>query len=345
MKQRTAFQVAATYIGAVMGAGFASGQEIQQFFARFGRWGLIGILVSSFLFSLLGWVMLDLQERWQISSYPAFFRRLFGFRLGWAADFLVSILLFVGMLAMLSASGALFYEYFGESHWLGVLLTTAVIALALGFKGEGVLWINSVLIPLKFAFCLGIGIMAVAFAHPGEGEGLPLDPTLWLNHWFLAGVLYVSFNLTLAMVVFASLGEDVQKPGARLGAVAGGFALGGFAMVIGAALLRFPEVSGVEIPMVAIAGKLGDWPAFLYVAVLWLAMTTAAIGNGFSLVSRIVDTGRLNYTQATLSLLLIVVALSGIKFSQIVSVGYPIFGYIGLAILPTLLYHWHWAKK
>lgn len=343
MNQRTVFQVAATYVGAVMGAGFASGQEIQQFFARFGRWGLIGILISTLLFSLLGWVMLDLQERWQIATYPVFFQRLFGFTWGQAVDFLVSILLFLGMLAMLSASGALFYEYFGESRWLGVLLTTAVIALALWFRGEGVLWINSVLIPLKFVFCLGIGILASVLAHPGDGEGPPLYHSQLVNHWLLSAVLYVSFNLTLAMVVFASLGKEVQKPGARLGAVAGGAALGAFAMVIGVALLRFPDVSGMEIPMVAIAGKLGDWPAFLYVAVLWLAMTTAAIGNGFSLVSRIVDTGRLNYTKATLFLLLTVVALSGIKFSQLVSIGYPLFGYTGLVILPVLLYHWRRA--
>lgn len=50
MRWKTSFQVAATYVGAVMGAGFASGQEIQQFFARFGYWGLVGVVLSSFLF-------------------------------------------------------------------------------------------------------------------------------------------------------------------------------------------------------------------------------------------------------------------------------------------------------
>lgn len=54
MQWKTTFQVAATYVGAVMGAGFASGQEIQQFFTRFGRWGLVGIVVSALLFLSLG---------------------------------------------------------------------------------------------------------------------------------------------------------------------------------------------------------------------------------------------------------------------------------------------------
>lgn len=340
MNFRIAFQVAATYVGAVMGAGFASGQEIQQFFARFGQWGLMGVLVSALLFSLLGWVMLDLQQRWRISTYTAFFQRLLGYQIGKIADALVSALLFVGMLAMLSGSGAVFQEYFGLSRWIGIFSTTLIIALALWFKGEGVLWINSVLIPLKFAFCLGIAVLAIIWASVGDGEGLVVEDSLLIRNWVSSAVLYVSFNLTLAMVVFASLGKEVQRPGARLGAIGGGLALGGFAMVIGMALIRFSDVSGFEIPMVAIAGKLGDWPAFLYVSVLWLAMLTAAIGNGFSLVSRIVDTRRLNYSKATNFLLLAAFSLAGVKFSQIVKVGYPIFGYLGLIFLPALLYHW-----
>jgi uncharacterized membrane protein YkvI len=339
MRWKTTFQVAATYVGAVMGAGFASGQEIQQFFVRFGLWGLAGIGVSGFLFSLLGWGMLDLQERWKISAYPDFFYHLLGRRWGRWADGLVSVLLFVGMLAMISGSGALFNEYFGFSRWLGIFLTGSVIVLALWFRGEGVLWINTVLIPLKFIFCLGIATAAIFLATSPDEMGIVVQSPIVTN-WVFSAVLYVSFNLTLAMVVFASLGRDVQRPGARLGAVLGGLALGGFAFVIGAALLQFPDSLGLEIPMVAVAGKLGDWPAFFYVVVLWLAMITAAIGNGFSLVIRVVDTGRMSYRNATLLLLLLLLPVAGVKFSMIVQLAYPLFGYIGLVFLPTTIYFW-----
>jgi len=340
MVWRTVFQVAATYVGAVMGAGFASGQEIQQFFSRFGGWGLGGIAVSSALFALLGWIMLELLERWSITSYADFFRRLFGDFWGRRADFLVSCLLFVGMLAMLTGSGALFSQYFGLASWLGILLTGGVIALALWFRSEGVLWINSVLIPLKFVFCLGIALFAAVLAAPGDGEGVILPPNPLLRHWLVAAVLYVSFNLTLAMVVFASLGKVVHRKGARLGAVGGGLALGAFAVAIAAALLRFPEVMALEIPMVAVAGKLGDWAAFFYVMVLWLAMITAAVGNSFSLACRLAQTQRLSYIQASVLILLAGLALAGIRFSQIVSIVYPLCGYLGLVFLPFIFHSW-----
>lgn len=345
MQWKTTFQVAATYVGAVMGAGFASGQEIQQFFARFGRWGLAGIVVSALLFSLLGWGMLDLQERWKITSYPEFFDHLLGRKWGRWADGLVSVLLFVGMLAMISGSGALFNEYFSFSRWLGIFLTGSVIALALWFRGEGVLWINSTLIPLKFIFCLGIATAAIFLATSQDVMGSVVMQNPIVKNWAFSAVLYVSFNLTLAMVVFASLGRDVQRPGARLGAVLGGLALGVFAFVIGAALLKFPDSLELEIPMVAVAGKLGDWPAFFYVVVLWLAMITAAIGNGFSLVSRVVDTGKLSYSNATLLLLLLLLPVAGVKFSKIVQLVYPLFGYLGLVFLPTIIYFWRKSRE
>ena len=345
MQWKTTFQVAATYVGAVMGAGFASGQEIQQFFVRFGRWGLVGIVLSALLFSLLGWGMLDLQERWKITSYPEFFDHLLGRKWGRWADGLVSVLLFVGMLAMISGSGALFYEYFSFSRWLGIFLTGSVIALALWFKGEGVLWINTVLIPLKFIFCLGIATAAIFLATSQDVMDIVVIQSPIVKHWAFSAVLYVSFNLTLAMVVFASLGRDVQRPGARLGAVLGGLALGVFAFVIGAALLQFPDSLGLEIPMVAVAGKLGDWPAFFYVVVLWLAMITAAIGNGFSLVSRVVDTGKLSYSNATLLLLLLLLPVAGVKFSKIVQLAYPLFGYLGLVLMPSIIYFWRSSRE
>ncbi|KUO73528.1 MAG: hypothetical protein APF81_14135 [Desulfosporosinus sp. BRH_c37] len=344
MQWKTTFQIAATYVGAVMGAGFASGQEIQQFFVRFGRWGLTGIVVSALLFSFLGWGILDLQERWRITSYPEFFDHLLGRKFGQWADALVSVLLFVGMLAMISGSGALFYEYFGFSRWLGIFLTCSVIALALWFRGEGVLWINSALIPIKFIFCLGIATAAIFLVNSQDIVGSVGEPSPIVKHWAISAVLYVSFNLTLAMVIFASLGRVVQRPGARLGAVLGGLALGVFAFVIGAALLQFPDSFGLEIPMVAVAGKLGDWPAFLYVVVLWMAMITAAIGNGFSLVIRVVDTGKLSYSNATILLLLLLLPVAGVKFSKIVQLVYPLFGYLGLVFLPTIIYYWRKSR-
>lgn len=42
------------YIGTLIGAGFASGQEIMSFFTIYGKGGLLGIIVVSVFFFILG---------------------------------------------------------------------------------------------------------------------------------------------------------------------------------------------------------------------------------------------------------------------------------------------------
>ena len=49
-----AIQIAAVYVGTVVGAGFATGREIVEFFSRFGFIGLISMIMSGYILIFLG---------------------------------------------------------------------------------------------------------------------------------------------------------------------------------------------------------------------------------------------------------------------------------------------------
>lgn len=49
--------VAVMYIGAIMGAGFASGRETWQFFGVFGGYGRAGILIFAAIFMAVGFMV------------------------------------------------------------------------------------------------------------------------------------------------------------------------------------------------------------------------------------------------------------------------------------------------
>lgn len=65
----SSLKAAGTYIGTIVGAGFASGQEVLQFFACFGYKGLIGILVVTVLFIILGYMVMELGYRIHAESH------------------------------------------------------------------------------------------------------------------------------------------------------------------------------------------------------------------------------------------------------------------------------------
>ena len=55
-------KVAATYIGTVVGAGFATDQEVLQFFNRFSVMGLVGIVIATIMFVVFGYLIMDLER-------------------------------------------------------------------------------------------------------------------------------------------------------------------------------------------------------------------------------------------------------------------------------------------
>lgn len=53
------FQFAGTLVGTLIGSGFASGQEVMQFFTSYGIPGIAGSLVTTALFAVLGAVFMN----------------------------------------------------------------------------------------------------------------------------------------------------------------------------------------------------------------------------------------------------------------------------------------------
>ena len=61
--------IAFAYVGTVVGAGFASGQEVMSFFTIYGYKALWAILISSFLFTFVGTRILLLGMELKASSF------------------------------------------------------------------------------------------------------------------------------------------------------------------------------------------------------------------------------------------------------------------------------------
>ena len=59
-------------IGALIGAGFASGQEIKIFFFSHGIQGLFGIIISSVLMGIIIYNTLNIINKYDIKNYKEF---------------------------------------------------------------------------------------------------------------------------------------------------------------------------------------------------------------------------------------------------------------------------------
>jgi len=114
-KKVTAFQIASTYIGVTIGAGFASGQEVLQFFSFFGPASFAAIILASYLFAIFGTLILKSGARLKATSHQDVVNRAGGKTVGLAIDITITFFLFGTFVAMLAGAGASLNQQFGFS--------------------------------------------------------------------------------------------------------------------------------------------------------------------------------------------------------------------------------------
>lgn len=337
MKQQLllAIRIGFTYIGTVVGAGFASGQEIFQFFTVFGKYGMWGIGLSVILFSWLGTRMMLMGAKLKATSYEALNDYLFGQRFGRWVNLFVGIILFGVITAMLSGTGAMAQEQIGVSFHLGVLVTSALAYLVIIRGMEGILSINTLVVPLMFFFMILIGVN-----HFGGNENQLEHFTFYSEgHWLISAITYVAFNLAMSQAVLIPLGGEIQNEKAlRMGSWLGGLGLGFMLLVSYFAMqLHFTEVKSLEIPMAFIIHTLGTGMKVFFLAVMWGEIFTTLIGNIYGLAMNVKQVIPLRLPMVIALIFTLGYFCSLVGFPVLVSYLYPAFGYCGMIVLILLV--------
>lgn len=162
---QVAKKVAATYIGTVVGAGFATGREIVEFFTVNGLYGTIGICVSGFFFIWLGTKMMLLSSQIGAFSAQEFNKYLFGDVFGNVVNTLLLLVLFGVTSVMLSGAGAVFEEQLRLPRQLGILITV-IACLIISSRGlQGVFEVNTLVVPIMMIFIIGLAITTFFTVH------------------------------------------------------------------------------------------------------------------------------------------------------------------------------------
>ena len=326
--------VAASYVGAVVGAGFGSGREVAHFFALHGTAGLAGALLAGAFFTWCGAVVLRRAATDGHRHYGDLLQGICGPRLGPAMDGLMTVFLFLTVATVLAGAGALTGAW-GGARWQGAVgLGIALLGTAV-WGQRGHLAVNAVLVPLLSALTLwACGRVLVA---QGLHALLRIPPwsTPPPGGWPLAAVLYVAYNLVLALAgMCASLGVDTEPADAARGGLAGGLVLSFLCVALCASLLGMgAEALRLELPLrAAFPGPgLGAPLFFLCLAAALWTTGSAAI----SALSLRLPCHPPLFTAAAGLALALPLGMAGLVW--LVAVVYPLMGYAGLPLLVCMV--------
>lgn len=272
--KREIWGMALAILGAVIGAGFASGRELMSFFARFGDWSWLGIVCAA---GTVMWVVNGVLRRTASDGMPDGWRGR-AWATVWRGMFLALSVVLAG--AMLAGSGeiAALMLPWRWARWLGMgvtLLLAAVLARgrmgALGMISGGLVACLAAVMVMALKLPRGS-----AASLDGAGDGLA---AIW------RGVCYGGFNAALAVPVMGGRGWARRK---RIGCAALAAGMLAALLALGNALmLRHPELAGEALPMVALLRSWGMAGYRLCGATMYLAVLTSLLAavRGLTVIS------------------------------------------------------------
>lgn len=340
-----AVRVGFTYCGTIVGAGFASGQEILQFFSMYGRYAIWAIVISTLLFAWLGTRMMIFGARLKAHSFEEFNLYLFGPRFGPMMNAMIGIVLFGVTASMLSGAGALFREQLDLSFHLGVIVTIACTYFVCTRGIQGVMSVNSLVVPLMFIFLVVVGIHSWYY---GDWEVIAVQESQGTHgHWLISSITYVAFNIVMAQAVLVPLGAEIgEERILRAGGWIGGLGLGFMLFASNYAMqLHMDEVQLYDLPMALMVSQLGKWMKGFFLIVIWAEIFTTLVSNVYGLTANLQRMIPIRPTYLMLAIFGIGYLCSLAGFSTLVHYLYPVFGYCGFIIIIQLLYRFSPKQK
>ena len=331
-----ALQIAAVYVGTVVGAGFATGREIVEFFSRFGFIGLISILMSGYIFIILGSKAMRIAARIQASSYQELNEYLFGKLFGTIINILMLLMLLGVCAVMLAGAGAVFEEQMGLSRDIGIIITIglSIVVMIVGIKG--LFAVNTFVVPMMIAFSFLLLIISIKL--PNFTEQLLYIPYAE-DGWkaVVAPFSYAALNLTLAQAVLVPVAAEIKDDQTiKWGGILGGAALTVILISSHMTLVMLPNLEAFEIPMAVIMKTIASSLFWIYVIIIYGEIFTSVIGNVFGIERQVRKYVSIP-TIVTVSIIFVICYwISLINYGTLLSYLYPLFGYISLIFIILL---------
>lgn len=136
-------------IGTLIGAGFASGQEIYTFFFLFGIKGLIGIIVSSGLIGFTIYRTFKIINKKNIKNYEDFLDNLIkSKKVREITNIIINIFILVSFYIMIAGFGAYLEQEFNLNNIIGSTILAITCIVVFKSNTKGIIKVNEVLIPI-----------------------------------------------------------------------------------------------------------------------------------------------------------------------------------------------------
>lgn len=312
-------------IGTLIGAGFASGQEIYSFFNIYKENGLIGIVISSLITGMVIYKVLKLTNN-NINSYNELLERKKNKKiLKYIMNIIINIFLLMSFYIMVAGFTAYFKQEFNIPNIITAIIIVILCHITFMKNIEGIAKISSIIIPILITIVLLIGIKANIFETV---KTLDFGNIQISSNWLIKSIEYASYNSILLLPILIGLKKYAKNNEKNISALSTVIFLI-LSVTIYLILYNFGDMRNIEIPMVYIASSYGVAFKYIYGIVIIFAIYSTMISAGYGFLTNCTKTTR-TYRLLALLMCISAIFISNFSFANLVNSTYPVFGLLGL---------------
>lgn len=202
-------------IGTLIGAGFASGQEIYLFFFSYGIKGIVGIIVSSILMGVVIYKTLIIVDKYQLKNYKEFLnvympkeKKLISVNIKSIINIVINAFILITFFIMIAGFGAYFEQELGINKIIGSVILAILSFVVFMTSVKGVVKVSEILVPILIIFITIIGVINIKDINLIELENYIIRVNN--SNYLLSGILYCSYNSILLIPVLITLKNYIK---------------------------------------------------------------------------------------------------------------------------------------
>lgn len=334
-----------TFAGAVIaftiGSGFATGQEILQYFSAYSYKSILVVLIFLAVFIYTNYSFSHAGSVGKFERGSQVFPFFCGKYVGIVFDVFSVVFCYMSFIVMVAGAAATLNQQYGLPLVVGGVILTIGACLTVVFGLNAIVDVLGRIGPVIVVLCIGIGLLTLL----RDGGNIPAGAQMIASgevvlkqastNWLFSGASYAGFCMLWFAGFMAELGAKNDMKELTIGMVSGSFAIALAILLVTFSLIaNIGDVAGTQIPSLILAGKFSSIFAALFSLVIFCGIYTTAVPLLWTASSRFTKEKSKGFVITT-----IILAVAGcvisftLPFDDLVNIIYVLNGYGGILLI------------
>lgn len=357
---RRVFILAGAVIAFTIGSGFATGQEIIQYFTAYGMKGILTVLLFAvcFIYYNFNFAKAGAEERFEKGNDV--YKFYCGKKLGTFMDYYSTIFCYMSFFVMVGGAASTLGQQYGLPPWVGGTILTVLTVLTVVGGLNSLVDKIGIVGPAIVLLCIGIGVATLLKDSGNVAVGLDVIRTGAFadagtetiksagSNWMVSGLSYAGFVLLWFASFTAALGANNKKKEVLYGVYGGAVAV-----CVAILLVMFAQIANIntgalsggtfvwnaDIPNLILAERIWKPFASIFAVVVFAGIYTTAVPLLYNPCARFAKEGTKQFKMLTVALGVVglIVGLF-LPFRVLVNIIYVLNGYVGAVLILFMLW-------